>query len=122
MLMIRLTRFGRKNAPTFRLTVAEKTKDALGDVLEFVGTWNRRANPKIVNLETERIKYWLSKGAQPSASVHNLLVSQGVITGAKVHAFRLKKKEAAKGAEEKPAAAAEEKSAEEKPAENEPKV
>ncbi len=92
MLRIRLSRFGAKNAPTYRLIVSEHTKDTQGDALEYLGSYDPRQDPKFVQLKQERIEYWISKGAQPSATVHNLLVSEGVIKGKKVHAFRIKKK------------------------------
>lgn len=43
------------------------------------------------NLKKERILYWLSKGAQPSATIHNLLVSEKIIDAKKIHVARIKK-------------------------------
>jgi small subunit ribosomal protein S16 len=116
MLKIRLSRFGSNRKPTYRLTIAEHTKDAHGNVLEYLGSYNPRTNPKQLQLEVERIKFWLSKGAQPSATVHNMLVSQGVLTGKKVQAWRPKKKAEADKPAATPAqsAAAPEKPTEEK--------
>ena len=101
MLRIRLSRFGTNKRPTYRLIVSERQKDTHGDVLEYVGSYNPRTNPKQIQLQTDRIEYWLSKGAQPSPTVHNLLVDQGIIKAKKVHAFRVPKKPV-----ETPAAAA----------------
>ncbi len=92
MLRIRLSRFGTNKRPTYRLIVSERQKDTHGDVLEYVGSYNPRTNPKQIQLQTDRIEHWLSKGAQPSPTVHNLLVDQGIIKAKKVHAFRVPKK------------------------------
>src|SRR3989338_8561468 len=78
MLTIKLSRFGKKKQPTFRLLVMEKTKDPWGDFLENLGNYNPRT--KVAELKTERIKYWLSVGARPTDSVHNFLVTQGIIS------------------------------------------
>lgn len=88
MLRIRLTRFGTKSSPSYRVSVSERTKDARGDVLEYLGSYNPSQNPKLIQLKGERIQYWLSKGAQASPTVHNLLVDQGIVTDKKVKAFR----------------------------------
>ncbi|MBI5621819.1 30S ribosomal protein S16 [Candidatus Falkowbacteria bacterium] len=93
MLKIRLTRFGTNKRPTYRLTVCEHTKDAKGDVTEYLGAYNPRSNPKFVDLKVDKIKGWMAKGAQCSPTVHNLLVSQGVISGKKVQAWKPKKKD-----------------------------
>lgn len=115
MLIIRLARFGRKKQPSYRLIINEKTKDTRGDYLEQLGIYNPRTNPKTIQLNAERIQYWMSKGAQASDTVHNLLVGQGVIKGEKIRKGRTKKKlteeekakltEAAKAEAEKAAAA-----------------
>lgn len=100
MLTIRLQRVGKKNQPAFRLVLTEKTNPVKGKFQEILGSYNPRLKTK--KLEGERIKYWISKGAQVSATAHNLLVNEGLVSGAKVKAWRPKKKE--KG-EEKPAPA-----------------
>ena len=90
MLMIRLSRIGKKKQPTYRVTVAEKTKDTFGDALEILGSYDPRR--KIVNLKEDRIKYWLSQGAQASGTVHNLLVEHKITEGPKVKVSSLRKK------------------------------
>ena len=77
--MIRLSRVGKIKQPTYRLIVSEKSKDTHGKYLEILGTYNPRTNPATIKFEAERIKYWMSKGAQPSDTVHNLLVDQKII-------------------------------------------
>ncbi|MBU1130705.1 30S ribosomal protein S16 [Patescibacteria group bacterium] len=77
MLTIRLSRIGKRKQPSYRIVVLEKKKDPFGDYLELLGNYNPRT--KEVNLKVERIKHWLSVGAQSSNTIHNLLVKEGVI-------------------------------------------
>ena len=103
MLVIRLTRTGKKNAASFRIVVIEKTAPPKsGRFLEILGNYNPRLpakggsapSGKELNLKKERIEYWLSQGAQASAAVYNLLVNQGIIKGPKIKKkIRNKKKE-----------------------------
>ncbi len=81
MLMIRLARFGKKQQPVFRVVINEKSKGVHGDYLELLGTYNPRT--KKLDLKIERIAYWLSKGAQTSPTINNLLVDQKIIIGPK---------------------------------------
>lgn len=83
MLTIRLSRVGKKKQPEYRVIINEKTKDPWGDVLEYLGYVNPRTNPPSISLKIERIKYWLSKGAQVSDTVKNILISQNVLVGEK---------------------------------------
>jgi len=120
MLVIRLTRIGKKNQPFYRVVLAEKREAVKGKFIEILGNYNPRLKTKV--FKTERIKYWISKGAQASPTVHNMLVSENIVSGPKVKAWRPKKKksDAAKPAGEQPVAAAEAKTevpVEEKPAE-----
>lgn len=83
MLVIRLARHGRKNWPTYRLVLQEKEWAPMSKAIETLGNLDPHTQPATVNLKTERIQYWLGKGAQTSTTVHNLLVTQGIITGEK---------------------------------------
>lgn len=94
MLSIKLSRVGKKKSPSYRMLVLEKSKDPWGDFLENVGTYNPKTQPKEINLNAERIKYWISVGAQPTDTVFNLLVSQGIIDGKKRKASKISKKRA----------------------------
>src|SRR3989344_4247235 len=83
MLKIRLQRIGRKNMSAFRIIVAEHTRGPkTGNIVEKVGTYNPKTKEKQFN--ADRIKYWLSVGAKASATVHNMLVSEKIITGSKI--------------------------------------
>ncbi|MFA6969627.1 MAG: 30S ribosomal protein S16 [Candidatus Paceibacterota bacterium] len=82
--MIRFQRIGRTNDPAFRIVVLEKERAAkAGNILELLGTYNPRS--KALTLDEEQVKYWISKGAQPTDSIHNLLVNKKVIEGKKVN-------------------------------------
>ncbi|OGH59481.1 MAG: 30S ribosomal protein S16 [Candidatus Magasanikbacteria bacterium RIFCSPHIGHO2_01_FULL_33_34] len=108
MLVLRLQRLGKKKNPSYRLMVSEKTKDTQAGTLEHLGTYNPVVTPKVVNLNVERIKYWISVGAQPSASVNNLLINEGIIKGDKEKSVFLSQKRKGK-LETKKVADAEEK-------------
>ena len=102
-MTIRFQRIGRKNDAAFRIAVLEKERAAkAGGIVERLGSYNPKT--KAVSLDKDRVKEWLAKGAQPSDTVRNLLISQGVIEGKKVNV--LPKKTAPiveKPAEEAPA-------------------
>lgn len=86
MLVIRLTRVGKKKQPTFRVVVQDKTKDPWGKAKDIIGQYNPRTKPKTVIFNEERVKFWLSKGAQPSPTVHNLLVDAKIVKDEKMKA------------------------------------
>ncbi len=95
MLVIRLARTGRKNSSTFRVVLQEHTQTPKAKSLEVLGSYHPHLKDRStqVQLDTERIAYWLSKGAQPSDTVHNLLIEFGVITGQKRRSVKAKKVE-----------------------------
>jgi small subunit ribosomal protein S16 len=108
MLMIRFQRIGRKNDAAFRIAVLEKTAGPkAGKYVDLVGTYNPKT--KVSTLKPDAIKDWMSKGAQVSPSVHNLLVKEGVLEGKKtdkvVSKTNLEKNIMKKKAEEEAAAA-----------------
>ncbi len=113
MLMIRLSRVGKKKYPTYRIVIQEKSRDPWGKALEILGNYN--PHTKEFACKEDRIKYWLSVGAQMSATVNNLLIRKGIVHGEKKKAAKLNKK---KAQAEKDKAAEEAKANEEnKPAE-----
>ena len=83
MLTIRLSRVGKTKQPQYRVIVSEKQRDPWGKALEFLGTYQPRQQPAKIELNKERIQYWISKGAQCSDSVWNILVDEKVVTGGK---------------------------------------
>ena len=84
MLMIRFQRTGRTNDPSFRIVLLEKERAAKdGNITEQLGTYNPRS--KALTLDGDKVKYWISKGAQPTDSIRNLLITQKIIEGKKVN-------------------------------------
>ncbi len=84
MLMIRFQRIGRTNDPAFRIVLLEKERAAkAGNIVELLGTYNPRS--KALTLDEARVKEWIVKGAQPTDSIRNLLITKGVVTGKKVN-------------------------------------
>ena len=111
MLVLRLTRVGKKKQPSYRLIVQEKKRDPWGKAMEIIGKYNPRTKPKTVEFDAERVKFYLSKGAVASDTVHNLLVDAKIIKADKrKNALDPKRKSAAAEPEKK----AEEKQADEK--------
>ncbi len=90
MLKVRLQRIGRKNDPSFRAVLTDsKNSTKSGKFLEILGTYNPKAGVK--NLDQDRIKYWMSKGAQLSGTMHNFLVHDKAIEGKKINVLPKKK-------------------------------
>ena len=91
MIVIRLFRVGKKNQPSFKIVVTDKRRPPRGGrFLEQVGFYNHLTKEKI--LKDARLKYWLSVGAKPSATVYNLLVSAKIIEGKKIPKHKKSKK------------------------------
>jgi small subunit ribosomal protein S16 len=76
---IRLARHGAKKRPFYRIVVADSESPRDGRYLENVGTYDPKENPIRVTLKTERVQYWLSKGATPTDTVRTLLKKEGVL-------------------------------------------
>ena len=88
MLMIRLSRIGKRGQAYFRVIVTEHTKKPKGEYLELLGTYN--PHEKVLNVKKDRIEYWVSKGAQPSPTVNNLLVNYKIWNKPKVQSWKPK--------------------------------
>jgi small subunit ribosomal protein S16 len=72
MLSIRMMRVGSKKKPYFRVVVTEARSARESSFVENLGTYNPRTKPAKVELDTVRVKHWLSRGARPSDSVRTL--------------------------------------------------
>ncbi len=110
MLMIRLQRVGRKNIPMFRVVLTDsKNSTKSGKYLEVLGSFDMVKKKKTV--DAERVKYWISKGAQVTDTLHNYFISEKIIAGKKVNALPrhrpIKKEEAKKEEKGSPAPAPE---------------
>jgi small subunit ribosomal protein S16 len=75
---LRLTRVGGKKDPVWRVVVADQRSPRDGRFIETVGQYNPQTEPSTIRLNEERIRDWLSKGAQPTAQVRKLLKIQGI--------------------------------------------
>lgn len=96
MLKIRLVRTGRTNEAAFRLVVTPASnKPQTHLATEILGSLD--AKKGIYSINEARVKYWLSVGAQASATVNNMLVDKGIISGSKLKSqSKMKKKEGKK--------------------------
>jgi len=92
MLMIRLQRSGKKNRPDFRIVLAEKESSASKKVTEILGHYNPRT--KDFGVKQDRLQYWIAQHVTLSPTVHNLFVTQKLISGNKVKAFSIPAKPA----------------------------
>lgn len=73
MLAIRMRRVGSKKRPFFRVVVAESSAARDGSFVEVLGHYYPRATPAKVEIDRERVEYWISKGARPSNTVRTLM-------------------------------------------------
>ena len=73
MLAIRLRRAGSKKRPFFRVVVADSRAARDSSFVEILGHYNPRSKPAVVDVDKERVDYWLGRGAQPSDSVRTLM-------------------------------------------------
>jgi len=78
LVKIRLTRRGAKKKPFYRVIVADSRKRRDGPFIEIIGTYDPLKEPSEIKIDTERAKYWLGCGAQPSSTVSKLLKISGV--------------------------------------------
>ena len=78
MVKIRLTRKGAKKTPFYRVIVTDSRKRRDGPFVENIGTYDTLKNPSEVKIDTERAKYWLGCGAQPTSAVKKLLNISGL--------------------------------------------
>ena len=106
MLKIRLQRVGRKNIPAFRIVLTDsRNSTKSGRYKEILGSYDPVKDVKTV--KEDRVKHWLSVGAQATGTVHNFLISQKIITGKKINVLPrkrpIKKEEVVPAVEAKPA-------------------
>ena len=75
---LRLTRSGGRKDPVWRVVGADQRSPRDGRVIETVGHYNAQTDPSTINLDEERVRLWLQRGAQPSDQVRKLLRIQGI--------------------------------------------
>jgi len=73
MVAIRLRRAGSKKRPFFRVVVTDSRAARDSSFVEILGHYSPRTRPAVVQVDMERVNYWLQKGAQPSDSVRTLI-------------------------------------------------
>ena len=73
MVKIRLRRMGAKKAPYYRVIVADSRSPRDGRFIEELGTYDPMAEGNKINVDAERVKYWIANGAQPTDTVRGLL-------------------------------------------------
>ena len=75
---MRLTRVGSKKNPIYRVVVADARSPRDGRFIEIVGRYNPQPDPSIIELDEDKVRDWLSKGAQPTDSVRRLLKAKNI--------------------------------------------
>ena len=88
MLAIKLQRIGKKHQPGYRVVVAERRSKMIAPPVEDLGFYDPLS--KAAGIKKERVLHWISVGAQPTVTAHNLIVKQGILSGAKM-AVKMKK-------------------------------
>jgi small subunit ribosomal protein S16 len=78
VVKIRLKRKGRKKKPLYRIVIIEDSNQRDGKTIEDVGTYNPHTEPASITVKEDRVKYWISVGAQPSNTVTRLLSTVGI--------------------------------------------
>ncbi len=76
---IRLTRTGRKKLPSYRVVVADSRMPRDGRFIEAIGFYDPKTDPSTIDIDADKAKSWLAKGAKPSNTVSKLLAIKGVI-------------------------------------------
>ncbi|HET8673681.1 MAG TPA: 30S ribosomal protein S16 [Thermoleophilaceae bacterium] len=75
---MRLTRVGGRKNPIWRVVVADQRSPRDGRVIETIGRYNAQVEPSEIELDEERLRHWLDRGAQPSGTVKKLMRAKGV--------------------------------------------
>jgi small subunit ribosomal protein S16 len=75
---MRLTRVGSKKNPIYRVVVADSRSPRDGRFIEIVGRYNPQTHPSTIELDADKVKSWLDKGAQPSDPVAKLIKAAGI--------------------------------------------
>lgn len=75
---IRLSRVGRKKKPIYRIVVADSRAPRDGKVIENIGRYNPQDEPSLIEIDEDKARDWLAKGAQPTETVAKLLAVKGI--------------------------------------------
>jgi len=82
LLRIRLRRTGKKKQPSYRVVVADSRAPRDGDCVETIGHYDPLTEPPTVRINEDRVRHWMSNGAQPSETVVRLMRKQGILPAA----------------------------------------
>jgi small subunit ribosomal protein S16 len=75
LVKIRLVRIGSKKKPFYRIVAADSRSPRNGKFLEILGTYDPRQKPHALDVKTDRVQDWISKGAQTSERVGKLIAT-----------------------------------------------
>jgi len=78
MVRIRLRRVGSSKNPIWRVVVADRRSPRDGRTIETIGQYNPQLEPSLIEIDEERAKHWLQKGARPTETVATLLRTKGI--------------------------------------------
>ena len=70
---IRLTRFGRKKKPFYRIIVADSESKRDGKFLDVIGTYDPLQDPAVININNDKLQEWMGRGALPTTTVKSLI-------------------------------------------------
>ena len=73
MVKIRLARVGKKNAPFYHIVVADSRFSRNGRIIEQIGTMDPMSDPRKIDIDVERVKYWIKNGAKPTDTVKAII-------------------------------------------------
>ena len=96
MLTIRLSSVGKTGAPIYRVVVMPKHRDPWAKNVEILGHFNPHKEPRELVLNVERVKHWISQGAEMSDTIWNLLVDEKIVEGKKRSTTHISKTRKAK--------------------------
>lgn len=98
MVKLRLARFGKKGAPTYRIVAIQARTKRQGKALDYLGHYNPRTQPSTIKIDAEKAQKWLDQGAQPTDTVRALFVKEGILKSEYQKKEEKKKKKPAKKA------------------------
>lgn len=106
MVKIRLTKTGRRNAPSYRIVVADARSPRDGKFIEVIGFYNPSHNPTLSKIDKEKYEAWIKKGAQPTEAVKQIVDGTYKFVPYNPKAIAAAKEKAKEGAEAKDSAEA----------------
>ncbi|WP_300163581.1 30S ribosomal protein S16 [Solidesulfovibrio sp.] len=77
-MKLRLTRMGSKKRPFYRIVAMDSATRRDGRALEYLGHYNPMVDPAEIKVDSEKVRFWLERGAKPSDTVRALLQKAGV--------------------------------------------